>query len=237
MVSSLGSPLHECVVVEGTSSLNHPLSHCHCHLSCSTLMVGCQWWLACVSYPYVSKMMPVRWMRILRLVCSVASWIYVKICCHLGKYYKRWRSVVRCVAVVIVGTRAPVMQDTVVGRSVEWSRATSMGVLAATTPISVVMGARLGATEYGSILVIMMWVSGMTMASRGGSPASVIGVSPVACQCTRWQYLVWAVHGNMSIIVTVVAPYMGAIACYMTNFLILETPVIITGHSVDWQGG
>ena len=42
MVSSLGSPLHECVVGEGTSSLNHPLNHCHCHLSCSTLTVGCQ---------------------------------------------------------------------------------------------------------------------------------------------------------------------------------------------------
>ena len=61
----------------------------------------------------------------------------------------------------------------------------------------------------------------------------VIGVSPVACQCARWWYLIQAVHGNMYIIITVVAPYVGAIACHMADFLTLKTPVTITGHGVD----
>ena len=86
MMSSLGSPLYECVVGEGTSSLNHHRSHCHCRLSYSILMVGHQLSLVCVSYPYVSKLMPVKWMKILGLVCSAVSSIYVEICCHLGKY-------------------------------------------------------------------------------------------------------------------------------------------------------
>ena len=43
MMSSLGSPLHECVVGEGTFSLIHPLNHCQYHLSCSIQMVGRQW--------------------------------------------------------------------------------------------------------------------------------------------------------------------------------------------------
>ena len=64
----------------------------------------------------------------------------------------------------------------------------------------------------------------------------VVGVTSVACWCARWRYLIWAVHGNMSIIITVVAPYVRAIACHMADFLTLETPVIITGHSVDQQG-
>ena len=61
----------------------------------------------------------------------------------------------------------------------------------------------------------------------------VIGVSPSACWCTRWQYLIWAVHGNMFIIITVIAPYVGAIACHMANVLTLETPVVIARHGVD----
>ena len=74
----------------------------------------------------------------------------------------------------------------------------------------------------------------MTVMSRGGSSTPVIGVSPtVAGWCTRWWYLIWAIHGDMSIIITVVALYVGAIACHVTNFLALKTPVIIAGHSVD----
>ena len=76
-------------------------------------------------------------------------------------------------------------------------------------------------------------MSGVAMMSRGGSFMPVIGVSPAACWCARWWYLIWAVHGNMSIIITVIAPYVGAIACHMANFLTLKTPVIVTGHSVD----
>ena len=71
------------------------------------------------------------------------------------------------------------------------------------------------------------------MVSRGGSFMPVIGVSPAVCRCTRWQYLMWAVHGNMSLIITVIAPYVGAIAYHVANFLTLKTPVIIAGHSVD----
>ena len=43
MMSSLGSPLCECIVGDGTFSLNHPLSHCPDHLGCSILTVGHQW--------------------------------------------------------------------------------------------------------------------------------------------------------------------------------------------------
>ena len=43
MMSSLGSPLHECTVGEGPFSLNHPLSHYQDNLSFSILTVGHQW--------------------------------------------------------------------------------------------------------------------------------------------------------------------------------------------------
>ena len=46
-------------------------------------------------------------------------------------------------------------------------------------------------------------------------------------------YLIQAVHGNMSIIITVEALYMGAIVCHMADFLTLKTPVIIAGHGLD----
>ena len=42
MVSSPVSPLHDLVVGEGTSSLNHHLRTYRCHLNCSNLMVGRQ---------------------------------------------------------------------------------------------------------------------------------------------------------------------------------------------------
>ena len=61
----------------------------------------------------------------------------------------------------------------------------------------------------------------------------VNGVSPVVFQCARWWYLIWAVHGNMSVIITVIALYVRAIVCHMDDFLTLKTPLIITGHGVD----
>ena len=61
----------------------------------------------------------------------------------------------------------------------------------------------------------------------------VAGVRPAVCQCTRWWYFIWAVHGNMTVIIAIIAPYVGAIACHMTNFLTLKAPVIITGNAVD----
>ena len=76
-------------------------------------------------------------------------------------------------------------------------------------------------------------MSGVATVSQGGSSMPVGGVDPATCQCARQRYLIQAVHGNMSIIITVVAPYVRAIACHMDNFLTLKTPVIITGHSVD----
>ena len=82
----------------------------------------------------------------------------------------------------------------------------------------------------GSILVIMVRTSGVAIMPVGG-------ITPVVCWCARQWYLIQAVHGNMSVIITVIAPYMGAIVCHMANFLTLKTPVIITGHSVDQRGG
>ena len=58
-------------------------------------------------------------------------------------------------------------------------------------------------------------------------------VTSAVCWCAWWWYLIWAVHGNMSVIITVVALYMGAIMGHMASFLTLEALVIITGHSVD----
>ena len=40
--SLLGSPPHVCELGEGSSSLNHPLSHCLVHQSYNTLRVGHQ---------------------------------------------------------------------------------------------------------------------------------------------------------------------------------------------------
>ena len=57
-------------------------------------------------------------------------------------------------------------------------------------------------TELGSTLVIMVRMSGVAMMSRGGSIMPVVGVTSVACQCARLWYLIWAVHGNMSIIIS-----------------------------------
>ena len=85
MISSLGSPLHECVVGEGTSSLNPHWSHCHCHLSYSIPMVGHRLLLVCVFCPCVSRMVSMKWMKNLCLVCNDVSWTYVEICCHHGK--------------------------------------------------------------------------------------------------------------------------------------------------------
>ena len=85
MISSLGSPLHECILGEGTPSLNHHWSQCHCCLSYSILMVGHRLWLVCVFCPCVSRMVSVRWMKILSLVCNDVSQTYGGICCHLGK--------------------------------------------------------------------------------------------------------------------------------------------------------
>ena len=85
MMSSLGSPLHVCAVGEGPFSLNHPLSHYHRHLSCSILKVGHQLWPAFVSYPCASKVLLVKRMRILVLVCNGVFRICIKIRCHLGK--------------------------------------------------------------------------------------------------------------------------------------------------------
>ena len=155
----------------------------------------------------------------------------------LGNIYMRWRVAVWCVMAVAVGTWAPVMWETMFWTSVEWHGVTSAGVLVAATPISMVMGGGLGVTKPGSIHVIMVWMSGVAMMSRGGSIMPVIGGSSAACQCARWWYLIWAVYGNMSIIITVVVLYVGAIACHMANFLALKTPVIITGHGVDQWGG
>ena len=154
-----------------------------------------------------------------------------------GSISMGWRSVVRCVAVVAVGTRASVTWTVAMGRSVERSGATSMRVLVATTPIAVVTGLGLTVTKSRSVPVVMAWASGVAVTSRGRSPTPVVGVSPVAGWCTWWEYLIWAVHGDMSIIITVVAPYVWAVACHMTDFLALKAPIIITWHSADWWSG
>ena len=154
----------------------------------------------------------------------------------LGKISMGWRSAVWCVMAIAVGTWASVAWETTLGRSVGWPGAAPMGVSTAATPISMVMWVGLGMTKPGSILVIMVRTSGVAMMPRGGSITPVGGITSAACQCARWWYLIQAVHGNMSII-TVIALYMGAIACHMADFLTMKTPVIITGHSVDQWGG
>ena len=138
---------------------------------------------------------------------------------------------------VVVGTWAPVMWETMAGRSVEWP-----GALLWESWWLLLLYPWLWERDWeglisGSILVIMVWMSGVAMTSRVGSIMPVISVRPVACQCARWWYLIRAVHGNMSIIITIVALYVGEIACHMANFLTLKASVIITGHSVDWWGG
>ena len=85
MILSLGSPLCECILGEGTSSLNPHWSHCCCHLRYSIPMVGCRLWLVCVFCPCVSRMVPMKWMKSLGLVCTGVSWTYGRICCHLRK--------------------------------------------------------------------------------------------------------------------------------------------------------
>ena len=121
-----------------------------------------------------------RWMRILGLVCSVASWIYVKICCPLGKYSYE----MKVCSEVCCGSS---------GRSWSSSDGRNYGgkVFGMTWSnfcrdpggnYSYICGygARSGVTESGSILVIVVSASGVTMMSRGGSSTPVIGVCP-AC--------------------------------------------------------
>ena len=181
--------------------------------------------------------MCVKWMKILGLVCSVVSQIYVEICCHLGRYSCEQKVCGGVCHNGAVGTGASITWEVAMGRSVEWSGSTSMRVMVATTPIAVVTRSGSRATESRSVPVFMAWASGVAVMSRGRPSTSVIGVSPVVGWCTWWWYLIWAIHGYMSIIITVIALYVWAIACHMANFLALKTPIIITWHGVDWWGG
>ena len=70
-------------------------------------------------------------------------------------------------------------------------------------------------------------MSGVAGVSRGRSPTSVVGVSPVAGWCTQQWYLIWTVQCYMSVIITVVALYVWTIASHMTDFLALKAHIII----------
>ena len=103
----------------------------------------------------------------------------------------------------------------------------------ATALITVIASMGVGVTEPGPVPVVMAQTSGMTGLSRGGSPIPVPVVSSVVGWCAWWWYLVWTAHCYMSVIITIIAAYVWAIASHMANLLALETPVVIAGHCVD----
>ena len=77
--SFLGSPPHlwNDVLGEGSSSLNHLLSHLLVHLSYSTWMVGHQRSPACISCLWFSRVFDQSWKTVLWMFCGGVFMMYV----------------------------------------------------------------------------------------------------------------------------------------------------------------
>ena len=146
------------------------------------------------------------------------------------------RSAVGSVSVVAMWTGAPIMWGAAMGRSMEGSWIVPVVLMLAIAPITVVTRMGLRVAESGPVPVVVVRMPGVTGSPRGGSPIPVPVVSSVMGWCTWWQYLVWAVHCYMSIIIAIIAPYVWTIACHVANFLALKAPIIIAWHCVNWWG-
>ena len=55
----------------------------------------------------------------------------------------------------------------------------------------------------------------------------------VLCWGSQRRYPVWTIHYNVTILITFETPNVGAISCYMSLFLVLETVILIIWHHVD----
>ena len=100
-------------------------------------------------------------------------------------------------------------------------------LMLAIASITVVARMASRAAESGPVPAVVARTSGVTGSPRGGSPIAVPVVSSVMGWCTRWQYLVWAVHCYMSIIIAIIAPYAWTMASHVANFLALKAPIVI----------
>ena len=161
------------------------------------------------------------------------GFVWLRSAVILGKIFTGWGSVMWCVTVVAVWTWASVVWGATMWRSMKWSGVTPVGVMATVTPVSRIVWVGSGTTEPVPILIIMVGTPVVAMMPRWGSIMPTSGVTSVACWCAWRWYFIRAVHGNMSIVVTVETSYMGTIACHMAGFLTLKTLVIVTGHGID----
>ena len=55
----------------------------------------------------------------------------------------------------------------------------------------------------------------------------------VSCGGSWRRYLMWTTHDNVIIFITLVAPNMRAISCYMSLFLALEIAIFFVQHHID----
>ena len=179
----------------------------------------------------------VRMMRILRPVCSGVFQIYGKICCYLGRYPCYWNV---CSGVCHNGSGRNwsfYHMRNGIRKTCEMTLSGSYMGHGSCCSYSCGHGSGSRATESWSVSVFVMQMVGMAVMSGRRPPASVISASPAVSWCAWWQNFIWAVHGYMAIIITVITPYVGAVTCHMAHFLALETPVIVTWHGVDWWCG
>ena len=223
-VSFLGSPHHvwNYVLGEGSSSLNHLLSHWPVHQSYSIWMVGHaieagRWSCWCFVVVFVWCV----WSRSTVVSGETPAW---------------WESAVWGVSSVMVCPWASVAWCAAVWGLVIGSRVHSLRVTATVTPKSGVMGMGSRSAEPVPVSMVTVLMPITMVIPRCGSITSscVRVVVSVSCWYAWWQNFVGAICCNMAIIIAVKTSYVRVIACHVARFLALKAFIIIARHGIYW---
>ena len=120
----------------------------------------------------------------------------------------------------------PVMASVI---PVVWPGTASVGIMMTLAVISVRMGIWSRPTVSVPVFMMVAWV--------WYSLAATMRLwSMVMCRCTWRRYLMWAIHYNVTILITLKTLNIGIMTCYMTWFLVLKTVIFLMRHNIHCWG-
>ena len=226
---------------EGSVSLTDqipPLSHWSDNWSCNSQCVDPQSLLLCSS-----------WGVVFLIICWSVDLIYMSLALKIGRmvmnvtycylwidnlksFYiwtmcivSMWCAVLRLMAMASIGGVQSSWAASVVVASIPvlWSRVASVGIMMTQVVMSVKVWLSSGLASPVSVFMVVSW-------TRSGM------VIPVRFVVNHWssqrRYLVWTIHGNVTIFVTLTTSNMRAISCYMSLCLTLETVIFFVWHYI-----
>ena len=140
-----------------------------------------------------------------------------------------WSVMARSVVVFTVGWIRLSWTVPVVAASIPvlWSRVASVWIMITQAVMTSKIGLWSGLTSSVSILMVILWTwSGV-----------VTFLWFVMCCWSSWRmYSVWAIHDNVTIFVTLIAPNVRAMSYHMSWFLTLETAIFVIQHHSNCGG-